>query len=145
MCCKVYLTLSLPRLMEGCWVWVATREQGISYKSQPCLPGATSGSRQRGWRNSNLLFTLHFKHPQFFSRRARAILIADANFPWKNCILGPVSTSLFLVYKCLPCNISKNGNMSQFLSEFIPIVYILQSSASMVLCFYDSPPHLYLN
>jgi len=35
--------------VKGCWGWVAVAEPWVSYRSQTCLPGATSsGSREAG-------------------------------------------------------------------------------------------------
>jgi hypothetical protein len=81
------------------WGWLFIKPE--QFMDECSMHAAFQNRRRQGlvWPNRcdcDLLCPLHFEHPLLFSRRARAILIADSDSPWKTAYYG----KFLMLYYC---------------------------------------------
>ncbi len=156
MCCKVYLTLSLHWLTEGCWGW---QSQGIEdgppygrgWKLTNVLPSLSNvvtptegSSRESGVAPGKRSITGACKEASCFAHFTLNLHNFSSSwsksegrfgFPLKNCLLGPVLYAFVYCIRLSSCGESYTENMSQIFYNFDTF------QCTKVFTVYECPPH----
>ncbi len=141
---RVYPTLSMHRLMNGCWVRVSKAEQGVSNRSQRCLPGATSGGSRQGGSERKSSQTLNSQSS--WTRGPSRLMFALAGIGLNGPHLGWFRVFLMNDMIWWKATVHSSNLVIHSMNEPLMTAFdekpLQWKAASMKSCFDEKPPYL---